>query len=139
MTRMETAKHQGGLLSDEMGLGKVRPFPTKFLMQTIQTIACILINKPKNDTAARLNPSQSVMSNFFNAPAPKTRRSTLIILPLSLMDQWESEMDELIKPGHKLRVLKYHNDCLKIAERRRFDANPDIFATYDGLFSPRLY
>lgn len=56
------------------------------LGKTIQALALMLV-RPSED------------------PAVKT---TLIVAPVALMKQWKDEIDDKVKPGHKLRTFVFH-------------------------------
>ncbi|KAI0047735.1 hypothetical protein FA95DRAFT_1605864 [Auriscalpium vulgare] len=73
MLEKERSRDSGGCLADEMGLGK-----------TVQTIATIVMNKPK----------KGVM------------KPTLIIAPVALLDQWQMEIEMKTNCGFK--CLIYH-------------------------------
>ncbi|RCK54666.1 DNA repair protein RAD5 [Candida viswanathii] len=73
---------RGGILADEMGLGK-----------TISTLA--LINSVPYDNASPLPKSKK----------PYASRTTLIVVPMSLLSQWKSEFDKCNSNGrHFCRV-----------------------------------
>lgn len=57
------------------------------LGKTIQTIATIVSNPPDRNSIVR---------------------QTLVVAPVSLLDQWISELEKKVKPGHRLKVYKYH-------------------------------
>lgn len=80
----ETSSVRGGILADEMGMGK-----------TIQIISLLLTR--------RLSP--------LPASAPAALRPfvcrTLIVTPLAALLQWKSELDRFVAPG-MLSVLIYH-------------------------------
>ena len=77
-------KVTGGLLSEEMGLGK-----------TIISLACILQNAPPPRGLPRW------------APPNKTQtRATLIVVPVSLFGQWRNEVIKNLRPG-ALKLTAY--------------------------------
>jgi SNF2 family DNA or RNA helicase len=101
---------KGGILADDMGLGK-----------TIQSITLILMN-PK--------PSEQKTTK----DAEKSDKCTLIVAPLALIKQWESEIADKIEKTHKLRVCVYHgNGRTKFsADLKDYDV---VITTYGTLSS----
>lgn len=75
------------------------------LGKTVQALALILANPPKD---------------------PK-QKTTLIVAPLALLKQWPREIDEKIKPGHKLSVHILHGEGKKIT--------PEKLKTYDVVLT----
>lgn len=41
-------------------------------------------------------------------PQDSTYKTTLIVVPNSLLRQWEREIDDKVKPGHKLKTIVFH-------------------------------
>eukprot|EP00158_Paraphelidium_tribonemae_P008374 Partr_v1_DN28565_c0_g1_i1_m73925 putative SNF2 family helicase ATPase len=121
MTRMEQGTNKGGILSDEMGLGK-----------TVQMIAVMMANSPAKQDAALAR--AGVLDGNANRRR-QGRKSTLIVLPLALMDQWKLEMERMIKPEHRLKVLSYHSDYLKPADKRQYHSNPRKLNDYDVVLT----
>ncbi|KAE9408501.1 hypothetical protein BT96DRAFT_914058 [Gymnopus androsaceus JB14] len=78
MAAQEDAE-MGGLLADEMGLGK-----------TIQMIVCIIDHRLKMQVEGK-------------AVGP-----TLIVGPKSIILQWEDEIQRMIYPSRRLKVIIYH-------------------------------
>lgn len=90
----------GGILADEMGLGK-----------TIEIYSLIHSNRSQIDMDAMGQPVTSVNhlprlphSSASVEPAPCT---TLVVAPMSLLAQWESEAVKCSKPG-TLRTMVYY-------------------------------
>ena len=75
---------KGGILADDMGLGK-----------TIQAIALILSN--------RFSPEKASSEVDL-----RMSKSTLVVAPVALVKQWESEIISRVEEANKLRVLVYH-------------------------------
>ncbi|KAI9280662.1 SNF2 family N-terminal domain-containing protein [Sporodiniella umbellata] len=88
MLKMETSHNQGGILADDMGLGK-----------TVQAISIICRNPCTNYT--QIDPQTATR------PAGTLElKSTLVICPVSLIDQWRREVETKTQPS--LKVLVYH-------------------------------
>ncbi|KAL9091963.1 MAG: hypothetical protein Q9159_001108 [Coniocarpon cinnabarinum] len=90
----------GGILADEMGLGK-----------TIEMLSLIHSQRSEVDLAASKQDSSGVTklprlgrSSSGIEPAPCT---TLVVAPMSLLAQWESEAEKASKKG-SLKVLMYY-------------------------------
>ncbi|EXJ55908.1 hypothetical protein A1O7_08839 [Cladophialophora yegresii CBS 114405] len=90
----------GGILADEMGLGK-----------TIEIYSLIHSNRSQVDLDAMDKTLTSVnnlprlpQSSIYVEPAPCT---TLVVAPMSLLSQWESEAVKSSKPG-TLRTMVYY-------------------------------
>ncbi len=79
----------GGCLADDMGLGK-----------TIQTLALLQHNK-ENITPPPVKDSRNEMTLF---DSPDTRVTSLLILPASLVYNWENEIKRFVP---ELRVCSY--------------------------------
>jgi superfamily II DNA or RNA helicase len=79
----------GGCLADDMGLGK-----------TIQTLALLQYNKKNPQPSVK---EDDVPHSLFPGPAPKL--TSLIIVPASLIYNWENETRKFI-PGFKVHIHK---------------------------------
>ncbi|KAI9740245.1 MAG: DNA helicase rad5 [Cirrosporium novae-zelandiae] len=92
----------GGILADEMGLGK-----------TIEMLS--LIHTHQSEVASRISKNSSSVNMFSKIssrqaviePAPCT---TLVIAPMSLLSQWESEAEKASAPGTMKTLVYYGND-----------------------------
>lgn len=62
------------------------------LGKTVQAISLMLANPPKEGSRCK---------------------TTLIVAPLALLKQWPREIDDKIKPGHKLKVHVFHGEGRK--------------------------
>lgn len=130
MIRMEKGNHHGGILSDEMGLGK-----------TVQSIASILLNTPENisnrDSLAHEYMEQlAVRSSPRNLYiGPLNKMATLIILPVGLIEQWKSELENLIKPHFALNILVYHSDFLNSSAKQVYIDTPALLGTFDVVLT----
>ncbi|OLN95968.1 putative ATP-dependent helicase [Colletotrichum chlorophyti] len=77
---------KGGILADDMGLGK-----------TLQTISLILSNqKPEK--------SEKGWKMHFEG----IEKTTLVVAPLALIRQWETEIKEKVAKSHGLKVCVHH-------------------------------
>lgn len=85
---------KGGILADDMGLGK-----------TIQSIALMLSSQRPSQEAIESENAQKK-----NKPklSPNVGKGTLIIAPLALIKQWESEIESRVEPSHRMSVCVYH-------------------------------
>ncbi|KAL5479086.1 hypothetical protein ACEPAI_2374 [Sanghuangporus weigelae] len=109
----------GGILADAMGLGK-----------TIQMIATMVFNRP---------PSRTVEYDFFERHLDKgkakevqqERKTTLVLAPASLLQQWYEEFDDKVAPG-VFRVHIHHGkDKLKtVKEIEEYDV---IIASHQSV------
>ncbi|KAF2239625.1 hypothetical protein EV356DRAFT_572405 [Viridothelium virens] len=106
---------KGGILADDMGLGK-----------TIQAVALILTNP---------RPSFSSPDPKSNTTIPKSAtKCTLVISPLALIKQWESEIGSKVLSTHKLKVLLHHgsNRIKRSKDLEKYDV---VITTYQIVAS----
>ncbi|KAA8644531.1 hypothetical protein EYZ11_009570 [Aspergillus tanneri] len=122
---------KGGILADDMGLGK-----------TVQAIALMLTNSKSADGRRRPvnsegdsagEESDSGNENSSKLP-PGLSKSTLVIAPLALIKQWESEILTKVEPSHKLRVCVYHGNARAKATDNLEDYDV-VITTYGTLTS----
>ena len=101
-----------------MGLGK-----------TIQAIALMLRN-PRPAKDAKLGSKEKPIPEEVSA-------STLVIAPLALIKQWESEIKSKVAPSHRLRVLVHHgsNRTKNARELMRYDV---VITTYQTVMSEHV-
>ncbi|GER53237.1 DNA repair helicase rad5 [Striga asiatica] len=111
--KQEESNVRGGILADEMGMGK-----------TLQAIALVLLKRNISRELVRqqLSPTASPSSSK-ELPAIK---GTLVICPLVAVMQWVSEIDKCTSKG-STRVLVYHG-----ANRAK---NHYEFADYDFVIT----
>ncbi|KAI1460557.1 DNA repair protein rad-5 [Annulohypoxylon moriforme] len=119
----------GGILADEMGLGK-----------TIQMLS--LIHSHKSEAAMRgsdksLNPTNGLRKTFLRSgilPAPKT---TLVIAPMSLLAQWQSEAENASKEGTLKSIVYYGTEKTDNLQALCCEDNiasaPDVVITSYGV------
>ncbi|TGJ84545.1 hypothetical protein E0Z10_g4240 [Xylaria hypoxylon] len=81
------------------------------LGKTIQAIALILCRPPEDGT----------------------RKTTLIVVPTSLLRQWEREIDDKVKPGHKLRTVIFHSAKKRNMTVARLLSYDIVLTTYGTL------
>ncbi|GME23591.1 Snf2 family helicase [Neofusicoccum parvum] len=110
---------KGGILADDMGLGK-----------TIQSLALILTNpRPEPE------PSDDKPKDKKKNKIPSTVcKSTLVVAPLALIKQWESEVKTRVLPSHKLKVLVHHGPSRtkRAEDLKKYDI---VVTTYQILAS----
>lgn len=105
LLKMENSSNKGGILADDMGLGK-----------TVQSIALILANRANNS-----DDEKNVATN-------------LIVGPVSLLHQWESEFKIKVKKSASLSTYLFHgsNKVKSFNDLRRFDV---VLVSYSTLAS----
>ncbi|KAL8706037.1 MAG: hypothetical protein Q9225_007989, partial [Loekoesia sp. 1 TL-2023] len=120
----------GGILADEMGLGK-----------TIEMLS--LMHSNRSDTA--MQATQSMPSSVTDLPRlPKNSASiesapctTLVVAPMSLLAQWESEAIKASKPGTLKTLVYYGTDKIANLQHMCCEANaasaPNLIITSYGI------
>ncbi|KAI1737704.1 hypothetical protein F4680DRAFT_427661 [Xylaria scruposa] len=81
------------------------------LGKTIQALALILCHPPQDGT----------------------RKTTLIVVPTSLLRQWEREIDDKVKPGHKLKTVIFHSTKKKNMTVAKLLSYDIVLTTYGTL------
>jgi DNA repair protein RAD5 len=120
----------GGILADEMGLGK-----------TIQMLSLIHSHKSEvvaQQTGQPVNGLPRMLPRSSSSPsiasAPKT---TLVIAPMSLLAQWQSEAENASKEGTLKSIVYYGNDKMDNLQSSCCESNlssaPDVIITSYGV------
>ena len=67
----------------------------------------------------------------------RRRKTTLIVCPVALLKQWAREIDDKLKPGHKLKVFTYHGEkrFVKWETLRTYDVVLTTFGKCDQMLS----
>ncbi|KAI2630577.1 DNA repair protein rad-5 [Xylaria nigripes] len=123
----------GGILADEMGLGK-----------TIQMLS--LIHSHKSDVAAR---TRKPSTNSNNGPPKMVQlsssshnvmaalKTTLVVAPMSLLAQWQSETENASKAGTLKCIVYYGSDKMDNLQALCCSPNsssvPDVIITSYGV------
>ncbi|KAI1152649.1 SNF2 family N-terminal domain-containing protein [Nemania diffusa] len=66
-------------------------------------------------------------------PEDGTRKTTLIVVPTSLLRQWEREIDDKVKPGHKLKTIIFHSGKKRNMTVARLLSYDVVITTYGTL------
>ncbi|CAK3894909.1 ATP-dependent helicase [Lecanosticta acicola] len=106
----------GGILADDMGLGK-----------TVQSVALILTNPRPAPDAKPEHPKQKL-------PGKEVGKGTLVVAPLALIKQWESEIKTKVAKSHALKVLVHHGPSRskRAEDLKKYDV---VITTYQTLTS----
>jgi SNF2 family DNA or RNA helicase len=111
---------KGGILADDMGLGK-----------TVQAIALILRNrKSDHEHSDDTNETEGKTTKL----PPNCSSSTLVIAPLALIKQWESEIKDKVEKTHKLSVCVYHG-ATRAKTSKNLNDYDIVITTYGTLTS----
>ncbi|EAQ88881.1 hypothetical protein CHGG_05500 [Chaetomium globosum CBS 148.51] len=124
----------GGILADEMGLGK-----------TIQMLSLIHTHKSDTAIAARQgNRTASSVNQLPRLPSLQTCETvsdapctTLVVAPMSLLAQWQSEAENASMEGTLRSLLYYGNeknvDLLELCCEANASNAPDVIITSYGV------
>lgn len=66
-------------------------------------------------------------------PQDGTRKTTLIVVPTSLLRQWEREIDDKVKPGHKLKTVIFHGMKKRNMTVAKLLSHDVVLTTYGTL------
>lgn len=118
MVNQELNGVHGGILADEMGMGK-----------TMQAISLILSNKPDPLSVAQLKDwKESDLKHDFSGLPSSSRGKTLIVVPTIALRQWRNEIHRFSKEG-SLNVLIYHGENRETDTKRLREADV-VLTTY---------
>ncbi|KAI9649357.1 DNA helicase rad5 [Ciborinia camelliae] len=122
----------GGILADEMGLGK-----------TIEMMS--LIHSNKSDVAVKLDERRSKATSANSLPRLPAKLSsverapctTLVVAPMSLLAQWQSEAENASKDGTMKSIVYYGSDKTANLQALCCEANapsaPNVVITSYGV------
>lgn len=120
----------GGILADEMGLGKTIQMLS--LIHSHKSEAVIQSAKPIDSINNLTRTSGSAPGSVLPAP-----RTTLVIAPMSLLAQWQSEAENASKEGTLKSFVYYGNDKVGDLQALCCEANvasaPDMIITSYGV------
>ncbi|KAK7452108.1 hypothetical protein VKT23_012213 [Stygiomarasmius scandens] len=102
MVDKEKSKDRGGILADDMGLGK-----------TVQMIATMAMNPPKLDEE-------------------NTCKTTLIVVPAALLQQWK---DEILEKTNGIWSVYVHHGKDKLKKKSEIKSYDIIITTYHTLMN----
>lgn len=133
LNRVKGVLPKGGILADDMGLGK-----------TVQAITLILTNrKPTAQGARKRRTSNDDDTETEDSEteeggkrklSPGLSKCTLVVAPLALIKQWESEIEEKVERSQRLRVCVYHGATRSKTSGRLEDYDV-VITTYGTLTS----
>ncbi|KAI0099603.1 DNA repair protein rad-5 [Nemania sp. FL0031] len=123
----------GGILADEMGLGKTIQMLSLIHSHKAEVVAH-QTNQPTKSANGLLRTSPRSPSSSNVASAPKT---TLVIAPMSLLAQWQSEAENASKEGTLKSIVYYGNDKMDNVRALCSESNlvsaPDMIITSYGV------
>ncbi|KAL0066241.1 hypothetical protein AAF712_006672 [Marasmius tenuissimus] len=100
MVQQEKGEHKGGILADDMGLGK-----------TVQMIATMAVNQP-------------------GTTEKETSRTTLIVLPAALLQQWKEEIET---KTNGIMTVHVHHGTDKLKKTSDVKSKDVVITTYQTL------
>lgn len=136
---------------DDTGNAVLTPEPSLQGMDTPEAMSCVLmphqriglkwlmdheLGKDKGgvlaDDMGLGKTIQALALIFANPPKDPARKTTLIVAPLALLQQWPREIAEKTKPGHKLRVHVFHGKGRQISVKQLLSYDV-VLTNYDSL------
>ncbi|KAI0513038.1 hypothetical protein F5B22DRAFT_284236 [Xylaria bambusicola] len=66
-------------------------------------------------------------------PVDGTRKTTLIVVPTALLRQWEREIEDKVKPNHKLKTVIFHGAKKRNLTVARLLSHDIVLTTYGTL------
>ncbi|OUM51277.1 hypothetical protein BVG19_g369 [[Candida] boidinii] len=111
-------KARGGILADEMGLGKT--ISTLSLIFTVPRDLKYKLEEANNDTPVEpIDGLTTIQTPVINPEDKYAYQTTLIIVPMALLSQWESEFAKVNNdPANNKCFIYYGNDTLgNLAQR----------------------
>ncbi|KAK4979389.1 hypothetical protein LTR66_010527 [Elasticomyces elasticus] len=117
VTPGEASRHsgpKGGILAEEMGLGK-----------TVELTALICLHTTRKESVSSLKLAHDEYSNSFVRPSS----TTLIVTPPAILDQWKTELNRHA-PGLKV----YHYDGMAAATKRTEEGHEALIEKLRGEF-----
>lgn len=111
MLKKEQSNLMGGCLADEMGLGKVCASDFPFVFGLTTFLIALFEDGPnvslfQFDLNRKLSACARIACMVMNRSKDKARKTTLILAPTALLDQWKAEIES--KTNCDLKVLIYH-------------------------------
>ncbi|KAF9586528.1 hypothetical protein BGW38_003000 [Lunasporangiospora selenospora] len=114
----EAGPNRGGILGDDMGLGK-----------TLQAIS-LIVSRPAESIQQTTDWSYA-SSHLPPEEARMPIKTTLVIVPLALMYQWQGELERVTRPGHLKVFVYYGRDRFERGTRTKI--SPKVLSEYDAL------
>ena len=123
----------GGILADEMGLGKTIEMMS--LIHSHKSDVAMKVEKTANSGLASVNSLPRLPANSVSVErAPCT---TLVVAPMSLLAQWQSEAENASKEGTLKSMVYYGNDKAANLQTMCCEANassaPNVIITSYGV------